>query len=80
MPDHESETNLSRLAGVIEEELRVRLALKDDLSDPAEREAVAEVIADAVLDVFVVRARAEARTSRADRSRREPYPGQSSQN
>jgi hypothetical protein len=55
--DPESEACFQALQERILEELSARIATGDDPTDPAEREILSELIADAVLDVFVVRRR-----------------------
>jgi hypothetical protein len=56
MPDHDDPPY----------ELRSQIAMRHDLITPKGRETVALPIADAVLDLFVVRERKEPRTSWAD--------------
>ena len=59
--DPESEACFQALAARIAEELSARIAIGDDPSSPTEREELSELIADAVLDVFVVRQRTSPR-------------------
>jgi hypothetical protein len=63
---NDPESEATRLADAIEYELRSQIAMRRDLSTPEGRETVAFLIADAVLDVFVVRERTEPPTSWAD--------------
>ena len=55
--DPESEACFQALAARIAEELIARIAVGDDPTSPIGCEVLSELIADAVLDVFVVRQR-----------------------
>ena len=55
--DPESEACFVGLTESIEREMRARIAIGDDPRTPDGCAALAELLADAVLDVFVVRAR-----------------------
>ncbi len=55
--DPSSEACFDALKARIDEELAVRIAFDDDPSTPEGREALSELIADAVLDVFTLRPR-----------------------
>lgn len=59
--DPESEACFQALAARIAEELSARIAIGDDPSSPGGCEELSELIADAVLDVFVVRQRTSPR-------------------
>ena len=61
--DPESEAILRPLAEAIEEELRVQIAMQRSPSDPEELWDIAGLIANAVLDSYVVRERNEPRVS-----------------
>jgi hypothetical protein len=55
--DPESEACFDALCGLISEELGARIAVGADPTTPDGQQALAELIADAILDGFVVRAR-----------------------
>ena len=60
--DSESEAYLHGLAGVISEELYARIAVGDDPSTPEGCQLISELIADAILDGFVIRQRTTPRS------------------
>jgi hypothetical protein len=59
--DPESEACFNELQKVIAWELGARIAIGDDPRTPGGLEALSELVADAVLDRFTVRARGERR-------------------
>ncbi|NEQ97596.1 MAG: hypothetical protein F6K30_12890 [Cyanothece sp. SIO2G6] len=59
--DPESETCFDDLAVVVSEELYARIAVGDNPSTPAGCQLISELIADAILDGFVIRQRTSPR-------------------
>ncbi len=59
--DPQSESCFQALVSRVDEELTARIALGEDPRNSKERRIIAELIADAILDSFVIRKRADAR-------------------